>query len=203
MLGRTTVAGCPLPSSDGPSRPAGPPAPPRRREGAVRDVRQGGGLQHLAERHPGGDPHPLELGRGARRRRPPRGAPRTSASGPSTARMTSATRHSRGGPGEPVAAVGAALAADERRSAQLGQDALEEPDGDPLGGRRRPRPSSAPVPVDAACGRQLDRGPHGVVDLGRDAHGARSDRADAARGSPRAVVRRCSRSTCRSRPFVR
>ena len=66
----------------------------------------------------------------ARRPRAARRGP--TASGPSTARMTSATRDLLGRPGEPVAAVGAALAAHEAGVAQVAEDVLEELQRDAL-----------------------------------------------------------------------
>src|SRR4051794_39882895 len=75
-------------------------------------------------------------------------------------------RDLRGGPVEPVAALGAALAAHEAGVAQVAQDVLEELQRDPLRLRdgvalRRP----------VAVGRgELDRGADRVVDLGGDAH---------------------------------
>ena len=48
------------------------------------------------------------------------------ASGPSTARITSATVISLGSPGQPVAAAGAAAGPDQARVLELEQDVLEE-----------------------------------------------------------------------------
>ena len=81
-----------------------------------------------------GDPHALGAARRSPRTRPPPGrAPRTFASGPSTARITSASVISSGGPGQPVAAVGSPLALHEPVVAQLEQDVLEELERNPLG----------------------------------------------------------------------
>ena len=64
------------------------------------------------------------------------GSPRTSASGPSTARMMSATVTSSGRPVQPVAAVRAAHAADQAGALEVGEDVLQELRRDLLRGRR-------------------------------------------------------------------
>ena len=75
-------------------------------------------------------------------------SPRTLASGPSTARMTSATLMSVGGPGEGIATVGAARALDDPGVLQLEHDRLEELARDVLRLRRSARASAG------ACRRQ-------------------------------------------------
>ena len=79
--------------------------------------------------------------------------------------MTSAMVMALGVAGQPVAALGAALAGDDAGAAQVGQDGPEEAGRQPLlpgqvlGGLRRP-------------GRgQREQGADAVVDLGRDVHG--------------------------------
>ena len=80
--------------------------------------------------------------------------------------MTCARLTSSGGLGQPVAALGTALAADDPGGAQLREDVLQEGDGNALGLRdlvdlaRR---------VLLAAG-ELDDGSHGVVGLGGDVH---------------------------------
>ena len=93
--------------------------------------------------------------------------PRTFASGPSTARITSARLISLGRAREPVAALRPAPARDEPGVSQVGEDVLEEVRRDLLRLRdalalRRP----------VACRRELDRGPNRVVRLRRDPHAA-------------------------------
>ena len=77
-------------------------------------------------------------------------SPRTLASGPSTARMTSASEISSAGCGEPVAAVGAALGAHEPGVAQVGEDVLEELVRDLLGRRAAASPLTGPPPAAAS-----------------------------------------------------
>ena len=94
--------------------------------------------------------------------------PATEPSGPSTARITSATVIWSAGARQRVPAVGAAVARDDPGAAQLEQDVLEEllrdalGVGEPLSGHRPP----------AAAGRQLHQRPHRVVHLRRDPHPA-------------------------------
>ena len=92
--------------------------------------------------------------------------PRTFAIGPSTPRITSATVISSGRPREPVAAVDAALAADEAGVPQVAEDVLEELERDLL------RLCDA-LALDRAVSRrcELDHRPQRVVHLRRDAHG--------------------------------
>ena len=87
-------------------------------------------------------------------------SPRTLASGPSTARMTSAIVISVGRPREPVAALGSALAAHEAGVLQLAEDVLQELERDALGLRQR---LSLHRPL-AGSG-QLGCGPDGIVGL--------------------------------------
>ena len=61
----------------------------------------------------------------------------------------------------------------------------------------------ARAPCVGRVGGQLGRGPHRVVDLGGDPHGVGAQAAQTAARLATAVVRRCSRSTFRSRPLVR
>ena len=91
--------------------------------------------------------------------------PRTFASGPSTARITSASVISSAGPREPVAAVGTALAGDETRVPEVDQDVLEEVERDLLRLRE-------PVALHrAGAGRgELDGRADRVVRLGGDPH---------------------------------
>ena len=92
--------------------------------------------------------------------------PRTLASGPSTARITSASVISFGRPRQPVAALGAALAAHEPGLAEVAEDVLEELERHFL----RLRDPLA-LDVDAVPGgRELDARPQRVVGLGGDAH---------------------------------
>ncbi len=93
-------------------------------------------------------------------------SPRTVASGPSTARMISATVTSIGRPGEPVAALGAALALHEAGVPQLAEDVLEESQRDSL---RLRDPIALQRPLLVGRG-ERDRGADGVVGFGGDPH---------------------------------
>ena len=84
--------------------------------------------------------------------------------------MMSASVISLGRAREPVAALGAALAAHEPALAQVAEDVLEELRRDLLRVRDRVRLRQLVLAGDG----QLDRGAHGVVDLRGDAHGAES-----------------------------
>ena len=93
-------------------------------------------------------------------------SPRTFASGPSTARMTSASEISAGGLRQPVAALGAALARTRPGVLQVEQDVLEELQRDLL------RRGDA-LALDRALARgrrELGARAHGVVDLRGDSH---------------------------------
>ena len=106
-----------------------------------------------------GDPDVAELLGVARVLRSPRGPwSWMLASGPSTARITSARVISSGRLGEPVAAAGAAAGADEAGVLELEQDVLEELERDVLG-------LGELLALDRlVAGRgQLDGGAHGVV----------------------------------------
>ena len=98
-------------------------------------------------------------------RAPPVRWPRTFASGPSTARITSAIEISVGGPREQVAALLAAAAVDDPGAAQVAQDVLEEVDRDAL--RLRDVVGGDHV----AGGGELDRRADGVVGFRGRAHG--------------------------------
>ena len=88
------------------------------------------------------------------------GAPWTSASGPSTARITSATRHLAGGPGQPVAAVGAALAPHDARTGAARRGCSRGTGPGSPGRWRWPRPSSGTLaPVRRRRGRPARRRP--------------------------------------------
>ena len=87
-----------------------------------------------------------------------------------------------GGPGEPVAAVGAAPALDDPGVAQLEQDVLQEAQRDRLAGGQ---PLALHRGVALGRGGELHRRPQGVVGLGRDAHAAEAYAAGAATGSTR------------------
>ena len=103
-------------------------------------------------------------------------SPRTVASGPSTARITSASVISVRRLGQPVAAVAAATAVDQPVHPQLSEDVLEEADrdhlrgGDQLALRRRL--------LRGVRGRELDQRPHRVVRLRRNPHRPTLRRAD-------------------------
>ena len=106
------------------------------------------------------------------------GVPCTSARRPLDGPDDVGDRHLGGRTRQPVAAVGAALAADDPGAPELGEDALEEPDRDPLGrgdGLALHRGAGAVV---GGMGGQLGRGPHRVVDLGGDPHARGSGGAD-------------------------
>ena len=97
------------------------------------------------------------------------GSPRTLASGPSTARIRSAIVISSAGPRQPVAALGAALAAHEPGVLELAEDVLEELERYVLG-------LGEPLSLDRAVagGGQLDGRPDCVIRFRRDAHALHS-----------------------------
>ncbi len=95
------------------------------------------------------------------------GPPRTDASGPSTARMMSATVSSVARLGEAEPALGAAVAAHDPGVPELAEDVLQEVERDALRVRD-------PLGLDrllVSGSRQLDGCAYGVVGFGRDSHG--------------------------------
>jgi hypothetical protein len=103
------------------------------------------------------------------------------ASGPSIARMTSASADLPRRTGEQVPAVRAPAALDETGLAQALQDVLEELHGDVLRARQRLGLHVANRTVVLLGGRELDAGADGVIDLRGDPqrvhHGGRPPRA--------------------------
>ena len=90
----------------------------------------------------------------------------TWAIGPSTARTISATVTSSAGPGQPVAALGAAAGADDAVVLELEQDVLEELQRDVLGLGQ----ALALDRASSAGGGKLGSGPHRVVGLRGNSH---------------------------------
>ena len=165
--GRTTVVRL----AAGPTVWAARPLGHAGRQGSARDVRQGGGFEHLAQRHPSGDPHVLELSGGpvvvdllrrrapctlARAPRPPGSRPRPRSRRPDE-RASSRPPIPAGCPPGPTGGAPPGCVSRKRTGMSCAVATASAFIG-----------TLGPL-ADAVRG-QLDRGTHGVVDLRRDPH---------------------------------
>ena len=153
------------------------------------DVGDGDLLEHAPQRRPHRDPHLGQpLGRAVVARVISGRMSRTAASGPSIARMTSASVIELRGPRQPRAAVGTPVRGDDPGPAEVGEDVVEEVARDGLG-----LGDAVGLHQLAVGGGELQHRPHRVVGLGRHLHAARpSTRSRASRNDGGVGVTRFS-----------